>query len=124
MTAMTAIPSVFQLRVHGYLGVEDFGNWTAFFGVLGRFLEFGLVASGNSDVHLQLDGRDGKTGFDFLQRHRGCGVNGLRGHARGAELGGESHGEASRMSGSDEFFRIGAGLRLEASCKRIGSVLE
>src|SRR5215471_5098446 len=121
---MTAIPSSFQLRVHRDLGVEDFGNRTAFLGVLGGFFEFGLVAPGDLDVYLQMYGRDGESGVDLFQRHRGCGVNGLRGHAGGAELRGESHAETSRMGGSDQFLRIGARLRLEASRKRIRSVLE
>src|SRR5215472_1601570 len=121
---MSAIPSAFQLRVHGDLGVEDLRNRTALLCVLGCLGEFGFVTAGNLGLDLQMHSRDGKSGFELFERHRRRGVDGLRGHPSVAELRGESHSEASGVRGGNEFFRVRSRLRLKPGRKRIGSVLQ
>jgi hypothetical protein len=53
----------------------------------------------------------------------GLGLDRLRGQIRGGELSTQRHGETTRMSRRNQFFRVGAYSILESSAKRVLAVL-
>src|SRR5438046_5796947 len=71
-----------------------------------------------------MDGRDGKAIGHFFERDFGRGFHVLSSELGLAQNERQSHREAARMRGADEFFRIGTGLALEAATEAIRIVLE
>src|SRR4051812_8120996 len=64
-----------ELGAHGDVRFQDLGNRAAGFGVFGSFLKSGLVTAGNFGGHVEVNGGNGKTGFELFERQGGRGLD-------------------------------------------------
>src|SRR5579871_825482 len=104
---------------NGDLRFEEFGYGAAGFGGFNGGVKFGLVGAGDFGGEIEMAFGDGKTIADFFERNGGGGFKLFSGEAGAAELRGESHGETSRVSSSEEFFGICADAVFESRAEGI-----
>ena len=115
---------ILQRRVQRDLRVQQFRHRTAGLGHTGQFLELRLVRTRDLCIQRQMHRGDRKTVALFFQRDIGFGF-----HVFGSELGfaedqRQRHGETGGVRRADQFFRVGAGLALEAAGEAVGIIIQ
>src|SRR5258707_11938056 len=89
-------------------GCECFGDRTVRFGLLRNALKGCFVDAWYDGLCLQVDGTDLKALLYGMQVNTSCGMHSGRRETRASEAGGERHGVAPGVRGTDEFFRVRA----------------
>ena len=113
-----------QRRVQRDLRIQQFRHRAAGLRHARQFLKLRVVGAGDLRRQRQMNRGDRKTVAYFLQRDVGLGFHVLGGELGFAQDQRQRHGEAGGMRGADQFFRIGAGLALEAAGEAVGIVAE
>ena len=116
--------SLLQRRVERDLRIQQLRHRAAGFCHACEFLKLRVVGAGDLRRQRQMHRGDGKTVGYFLQRDVGLGFHLLGGELGFAQDQRQRHGETGGMRGADQFFRIGAGLALEAAGEAIGIIAQ
>ena len=92
---------------------QHLGHRTAFLGVLGELRKGRGVDAGYLRFRVELNPGDAETLSDFLQVHRGRGVDARGRKAALAQSGGQGHGKAAGVRRGNQFLGIGARAALK-----------
>ena len=106
---------LYQLRVHGDAGVEQFGDGAISARIFRELGEFCGIQAGHAGGYFQVDVGDRA----ILESNDGFGIDAAGGEASAGDDEAELHAEATGMRRGDQLFRIGAGAIFEPAAEGI-----